>query len=179
MYRTRDHSWGGARMRCVKETPGRAWRPPGVLPQREPPIAGGALLPRTVNAGRGNNEKVFPPKAGLTADGPCRGRRRLSIGAAGVTPPRMAPGGALGCLKLWLGGCPRINPKKWTAAGAAGRVVHRSLGVTRSTSGVRHHRRVNARGILCTAARGSVQKQEDPVPAEVRLPSGSGCWSDG
>ena len=35
---------------------------------------------------------LLPPKAGLTADGPCRGRRRLSIGAAGVTPPRMAPG---------------------------------------------------------------------------------------
>ena len=52
---------------------------------------------------------LLPPKAGLTADGPCRGRRRLSIGAAGVTPPRMAPGGALGCLKLWLGGCPRIH----------------------------------------------------------------------
>ena len=49
-------------MRCVKETPGRAWRPPGVLPQREPPIAGGALLPRTVNAGRGNNGKVFRRK---------------------------------------------------------------------------------------------------------------------
>ena len=95
---------------------------------------------------------LLPPKAGLTADGPCRGRRRLSIGAAGVTPSRMAPGGALCCLRTWLGGCPRINRKKWTAAGAAGRVVHRSLGVTRSTSGVRHHRRVNARGILCTAA---------------------------
>ena len=98
-------------MRCVKETPGRAWRPPGVLPQREPPIAGGALLPRTVNAGRGNNEKVFrrkrfrwmrgrppsqswrqpsaPPGAirgGVTPAAPILSRRRHRHGPSAVRP---------------------------------------------------------------------------------------------
>ena len=115
---------GGRPGRCAWEAPGRAWGTPGVLPQREPPIAGGPLLPRTVNAGRGNNEKVFPPKAGLTADGPCRGRRRLSIGAAGVTPPRMDSGAGRWEIALRYGlGQLNLQEKfsgAWYASGGAG-----------------------------------------------------------
>ena len=87
------------------------------------------------------------------------------MSVTGPTPPRVASAalwGGVHAFRSCVGWCPHRNES--SATGAAGRVVRRSLGVTRSTNWVRHYRRVNARGIPVRPPTTCVQKQEDPVP---------------